>query len=60
MTFPLRVFVDASRRVVIEGEATIRLTDFGVRPPTRMGVISVEDTVKVWLSLRARATGTAG
>ena len=59
VAIPLRITVDESRRVRIEGETPLSLTDYGVTPPRKMGVIAVENQVKIWLSLRARATGRA-
>lgn len=57
VTMPVTVSVDASKRVGIEGELTILLTDFGIEPPSQLGMISVEDKLKLWISLRARTLG---
>ena len=57
VTLPVTVTVDASKRVGIEGELTILLTDFGIEPPSQLGMISVEDKLKLWISLRARTLG---
>ncbi len=57
VTMPVTVTVDASKRVGIEGELTIVLTDFGIEPPSQLGMISVEDKLKLWISLRARTLG---
>lgn len=57
VTMPVTVTVDASKRVGIEGELTILLTDFGIEPPSQLGMISVEDKLKLWISLRARTLG---
>jgi polyisoprenoid-binding protein YceI len=59
VAFPLRISLDEGRRVVIEGEVPLKLSAYGVSPPKAMGVIAVEDTVKVWVSLRGRAVGRA-
>jgi polyisoprenoid-binding protein YceI len=53
------VSVDASKRVVIEGALPIKLSDFSVPIPSQLGVIGVEDTIKVWIALRARSAGAA-
>lgn len=58
LTVPVRVAVDPSKRVVLEGEAQVRMSEFGVEPPT-VGPITVEDQVKLWFSLRLRALGRA-
>jgi polyisoprenoid-binding protein YceI len=55
LRLPLQVSVDASRRVLIEGDAPLKMSDYGVAVPSQLGVINVQDEVKVWLSLRARA-----
>ena len=57
---PVEISVDASRRLVVSGQATLELPDFGVEVPTVAGAISVEEQVKVWLSLRLRSLGDAG
>lgn len=57
---PVEISVDASRRLVVSGQATLELPDFGVEVPTVAGAISVEEQVKVWLSLRLRLLGDAG
>lgn len=54
---PVRVSVDASKRVTIEGELAVKMSDFGVSPPSQLGVIRVEDSVRVWIALRARTLG---
>ena len=59
IAFPLRVSVDESRRVVIEGEAPIRLTEYGITPPKKFGLIAVEDQIKLWVAIRARPAGRA-
>jgi polyisoprenoid-binding protein YceI len=56
---PVRVSVDASKRLSIEGEAVIRLQDFDVKPPSQVGVIKVDDELKLWIALRARFVGKA-
>ena len=52
--------IDASRRLVIEGEMPLRMSDFDVKPPSKLGMINVEDEVRVWISLRARPSGAEG
>jgi polyisoprenoid-binding protein YceI len=56
---PVRVAVDKSRRVAIDGEAPLDLKDFDVPVPSKLGVISMESEVKVWIALRLRAVGPA-
>lgn len=57
LTMPVRIHVDEARRVVVEGEVPLRLTDYGVPVPSQLGLIGMEDEVKIWIALRARATG---
>jgi len=57
LAMPVKVSVDASKRVGIEGEARIKLTDFGIEPPSQLGMIEVEDELRLWISLRARTLG---
>jgi len=56
---PLKISVDASKRLVLTGEATLDLTQFEVEVPD-MGAVGMEPKVKVWLSLRLRSLGKAG
>lgn len=59
VAMPVRVGVDASKRVSIDGELGIKLRDFGLEPPSQLGVISVGNEVKVWIALRARSLGAS-
>jgi len=51
--------IDESRRLVIEGEVPLRLSDFSVHVPSKLGLISMNDQVRVWIHLRARARSQA-
>jgi polyisoprenoid-binding protein YceI len=57
IAMPVKVSVDASKRVSVDGEAKIQLTDFGIEPPSQLGMIEVEDELRLWISLRARTLG---
>lgn len=57
VTLPVQVSVDSSQRVGIEGELKVRMRDFGVEPPSQLGMIRVENEIRLWLSLRARSLG---
>jgi polyisoprenoid-binding protein YceI len=59
LAMPVRISVDASKRVAVEGEVEIKMSDYGVKPPRKLGLLSVEDTVKIWIALRARSLGDA-
>lgn len=47
--------LDEARRLVIEGELPLLLSDYGVEVPSKLGLISMQDQVRVWIHLRARA-----
>jgi polyisoprenoid-binding protein YceI len=47
--------LDEARRLVVEGELPLLLSDYGVEAPSKLGLISMEDQVRVWVHLRARA-----
>lgn len=51
---PVRATIDAGRRLLLEGEAPLALPSFGVPVPSKLGLISMEDTVVVWIALRGR------
>jgi polyisoprenoid-binding protein YceI len=59
VAMPVNVSVDASKRLAIEGQTKIKLSAYGVRPPSKLGVISVEDEITLWVALRARPLGAA-
>ncbi|MBM4063855.1 MAG: YceI family protein [Planctomycetes bacterium] len=52
---PVKISVDPSKRVVIEGQMPLLLSDYGVPVPSQMGgAIKMQDEVQVWVALRAR------
>lgn len=55
ITMPIQGSVDDSRRLVVEGEMPLLLTDYEVPVPNKLGMISVDDQVRVWIVLRTRA-----
>lgn len=59
LTVPVELTVDDARRLVVTGDAALRMSDFQVEPPT-VGPISVEDQVRFWVALRLRSLGPAG
>lgn len=56
----LHARVDEARRLVLEGEMPLSLDDYGVEAPSQLGVISMQDEVRVWIHLRARAEPDGG
>ena len=59
IAMPVRLHVDDSRRVHAEGEAKVLLSAYGVPVPSQLGMIKMEDEVKVWIALQARSLGNA-
>jgi len=53
---PVKVAVDDARRLCVEGEMKLDLERFSVPVPNKLGLISMEKEVNVWISLRLRAT----
>jgi hypothetical protein len=49
--------VDDSKRVIVEGEMPLKLSDYGVPVPSQLGLINMQDEVKIWVALQARALG---
>ncbi|MBL8695250.1 MAG: YceI family protein [Planctomycetes bacterium] len=56
---PVQVSTDASHRLSISGQAKVRLPDYGVPVPSKLGLISMDEEVQIWLELRARWAGAA-
>ena len=55
---PVTVAVDPQKRVVLNGQVPLKLSDYGVPVPSQLGLINMQDEVTVWIALRARvATG---
>ncbi len=55
VTFPITAVVDEGRRLLIEGEAALLLSDYDIPVPSQLGMINMQDEIRVWVSLRARA-----
>lgn len=52
---PVVVTVDPSKRVVVEGQMPLKLSDYEVPVPSQLGgTITMQDEVSVWIALRAR------
>jgi len=51
---PVRITLDDSRRLCVEGEMPLDLERFEVPVPHKLGLISMDKVVKVWISLRLR------
>jgi polyisoprenoid-binding protein YceI len=52
---PVKVAVDDARRLCVEGEMRLDLERFQVPVPNKLGLITMDKEVKVWISLRLRA-----
>jgi len=55
VTMPVVMQVDKSRRLTVEGQTSLKMSDYGVPVPSQLGVISVTDEVQVWINLKLRA-----
>ncbi|NOT30416.1 MAG: YceI family protein [Planctomycetes bacterium] len=55
IAMPVRLSIDDARRLLVEGEVMLDLTRFQVSVPNKLGLITMEKEVKVWISLRLRA-----
>jgi polyisoprenoid-binding protein YceI len=54
---PVELSVDANKRVHAKGEVPLKLSDYEVPVPSQLGMIKMQDEVKVWIALQARALG---
>jgi polyisoprenoid-binding protein YceI len=54
LALPLAVEVDPQKRVVLTGQVSLKLSDYDVPVPSKLGVINMQDEVVVWIALRAR------
>jgi polyisoprenoid-binding protein YceI len=57
LSMPVRLSVDDRMRLVVEGESPLLLSDFRVPVPSQLGIIGMQDEVRIWISLRARFAG---
>jgi polyisoprenoid-binding protein YceI len=55
VSMPVRLSIDEARRLCVEGEVLLDLLRFEVPVPNKLGLITMENEVKVWISLRLRA-----
>lgn len=53
-TMPVTLEIDPQKRVVLKGQAPLKLSDYGVPVPSQLGLINMQDEVVVWIALRAR------
>ncbi|HEU4419573.1 MAG TPA: YceI family protein [Planctomycetota bacterium] len=60
LTMPVAIEVDAQKRVVVTGQAPLKLSDYGVPVPSQLGIINMQDEVVVWVALRARVQTGGG
>ncbi len=51
---PTTLSLDESRRLHVDGEMPLDMTAYGIKPPSKLGVINVDRMVQVWIRLRAR------
>lgn len=53
VSMPVRLSVDGARRLHVDGEMPLVMSEYGIEVPSQLGLISVTDEVKVWIALRA-------
>jgi len=51
----VQISIDDARRMCVEGQMKLDLTRFGVPVPNKLGLITMEKEVDVWISLKLRA-----
>lgn len=54
LSMPVEVSVDDSKRLCVNGQTPLKLSDYDVPVPSQLGLISMQDQVVVWVALRAR------
>jgi polyisoprenoid-binding protein YceI len=54
VAMPVRMVLDDAHRLSVEGELDLKLSDYGVPVPSKLGVVKMKDQVRVWIALRAR------
>ncbi|MFN0058657.1 MAG: YceI family protein [Planctomycetota bacterium] len=54
---PVRLALDESLRLSVEGNAPLKLSDYEVPVPSQLGLIEMQDEINVWIALKARAVG---
>jgi len=54
LRMPVKLHVDDGMRLCIEGQASVRLPDYGVPVPSQLGLINMQEEVQIWIALRAR------
>jgi len=53
METPVKLTFTPERLLRIQGEAKLKMSDFGIHPAAKLGVIKVDDAVTVWWDLYA-------
>jgi polyisoprenoid-binding protein YceI len=56
VVMPVRISIDDARRMSVEGQMKLDLTRFGVPVPNKLGLITMEKEVDVWIALKLRAS----
>jgi len=55
VAMPVKLQLDESRRLCVDGEMPLDLESFGVPVPNKLGLITMDKEVRIWISLRLRA-----
>ncbi|MCA8960414.1 MAG: YceI family protein [Planctomycetes bacterium] len=59
LAMPVTITLDRSRRLTVDGQCPVKVSDFGITPPSQLGMINMEDQIQIWIALKARSLGPA-
>jgi polyisoprenoid-binding protein YceI len=53
VTIPCSFKLRSDGFAYVAGEIKVKMTDFGIKPPTKLGIITVDDEIRVWFEIWA-------
>ncbi|MEK7469016.1 MAG: YceI family protein [Planctomycetota bacterium] len=53
VTIPCSFKLRSDGFAYVAGEIKVKMTDFGIKPPTKLGIITVEDEIRIWFEIWA-------
>lgn len=51
---PCTIKVRRDKVMFVKGELQAKMTDFGIKPPSKMGLVNVEDGIRIWFEAWAK------
>ncbi len=57
LELPVEAHLDPEQRLVLKGEAKLKLSEMGVQVPRTFGIPLIQDEITLWLGLRGRHLG---